>query len=53
MRAPDHALAPPSALLLALETRGLFSLGALLAAAPLLARAPRGEPQAALVLPGL
>jgi pimeloyl-ACP methyl ester carboxylesterase len=53
MPAPDDAIARPSALLLALETRGLFSLGALLAAAPFLARAPRGEPQAALVVPGL
>jgi pimeloyl-ACP methyl ester carboxylesterase len=53
MTALGDVIAPPAALLLALETRGLFSLGALLAAAPFLASAPRGEPQAALVLPGL
>jgi pimeloyl-ACP methyl ester carboxylesterase len=53
MRAPNDPIAPPSTFLLALETRGLFSLGALLTAAPFLASAPRGKPQAALVVPGL
>jgi pimeloyl-ACP methyl ester carboxylesterase len=39
--------------LLALEARGLASPAALLAAAPFLATAPRGAPQAVIVLPGL
>ena len=46
-------IAPPSTLLLALEPRGLFSFARLIAAAPFLATAPRGAPQAAIVLPGL
>ena len=46
-------IAPPSALLLALEARGLASPAGLLAAAPFLATAPRGAPQAVIVLPGL
>ncbi len=46
-------IAPPSALLLALEVRGLASPVGLLAAAPFLATAPRGAPQAVIVLPGL
>ena len=46
-------IAPPSALLLALEPRGLFSFARLIAAAPFLARAPRGAPHAVIVLPGL
>ncbi len=46
-------IAPPSALLLALEARGLASPAGLLAAAPFLASAPRGAPQAVIVLPGL
>lgn len=47
------AIAPPSALLLALEARGFASPAQLLAAAPFLASAPRGAPQAVIVLPGL
>ncbi|MGO9422680.1 lipase family alpha/beta hydrolase [Roseiarcus sp.] len=43
----------PSALLLALEARGLASPARLLAAAPFLMSAPRGGPQAVIVLPGL
>jgi len=52
---PDRAetIAPPSALLLALEARGLASPARLLAAAPFLMSAPRGAPQAVIVLPGL
>ena len=46
-------IAPPSALLLALEARGFASPAWLLAAAPFLASAPRGAPQAVIVLPGL
>ena len=46
-------IAPPSAFLLALEARGLASPAGLLAAAPFLASAPRGAPQAVIVLPGL
>ena len=50
---PEAPVSPPSARLFALEARGLFSIGALLAAGPLLASARRGEPQAVIVLPGL
>jgi pimeloyl-ACP methyl ester carboxylesterase len=46
-------IAPPSAFLLALELRGLFSVARLVAGAPFLAMAPRGTPQAVIVLPGL
>ena len=53
MADPCGDIAPPSALLLALEPRGLFSFARLIAAAPFLATAPRGAPQAAIVLPGL
>jgi len=50
---PAEGIAPPSALLLALEPRGLFSFARLIAAAPFLAPAPRGTPQAVIVPPGL
>jgi len=52
---PDDGgwIAPPSALLLALEARAIASPVGLLAAAPFLASAPRGAPQAVIVLPGL
>jgi pimeloyl-ACP methyl ester carboxylesterase len=46
-------IAPPSALLLALEPRGVFGFAQLIAGAPFLARAPRGAPHAVIVLPGL
>jgi pimeloyl-ACP methyl ester carboxylesterase len=46
-------IAPPSALLLALEPRGVFGIAQLIAGAPFLARAPRGAPHAVIVLPGL
>jgi len=49
----DGGVASPSALLLALEARGLFSIASLFAAAPFLARAPRGQRQSVIVLPGL
>jgi pimeloyl-ACP methyl ester carboxylesterase len=45
--------APPSALLLALEPRGIFGFAQLIAGAPFLARAPRGASHAVIVLPGL
>jgi len=44
---------PPSGLLLALEARVLAIPARLLAAAPFLMTAPRGAPQAVIVLPGL
>ena len=50
---PGGDIAPPSALLLALEPRGLFSFARLIAATPFLGTAPRGAPQAVIVLPGL
>ncbi len=46
-------IAPPSVFLLALEPRGLFSVAQLIAGVPFLAMAPRGTPQAVIVLPGL
>jgi pimeloyl-ACP methyl ester carboxylesterase len=46
-------IASPSTFLLALEARGLFSIAGLLAAAPFLATAPRGQRQAVIVVPGL
>jgi pimeloyl-ACP methyl ester carboxylesterase len=46
-------IASPSAFLLALEPRGLFSIAGLFAAAPFLAAAPRGERHSVIVLPGL
>ncbi len=53
MANPAVDIAPPPALLLALEPRGFFSFAWLIAAAPFLATAPRGAPQAVIVLPGL
>jgi pimeloyl-ACP methyl ester carboxylesterase len=52
MSAEDE-IEPPSRRLLALEVRGLLDLPALLAAAPFLATAPRGQRQGVIVLPGL
>ncbi len=46
-------IAPPSALFLALEARGMFSVVRLIAAAPFLTRAPRGDPHPVVVVPGL
>jgi pimeloyl-ACP methyl ester carboxylesterase len=46
-------IASPSAVLLALEPRGLFSMAGLFAAAPFLAAAPRGKRHSVIVLPGL
>ena len=43
----------PSLALLATEGRGLLDIAGLLAAAPLLATAPRGEPHPIVILPGL
>jgi len=53
MADPIGDIAPPSALLLALEARGVFGIARLFAAAPYLAAARRGAPQPVLVLPGL
>ncbi len=44
---------PPSALLYAIEGRGIFGIARLFAAAPFLAAAPRGGPQPVIVLPGM
>jgi pimeloyl-ACP methyl ester carboxylesterase len=44
---------PPSALLYAIEGRGIFGVARLFAAAPFLAAAPRGVSQPVIVLPGL
>jgi pimeloyl-ACP methyl ester carboxylesterase len=52
-RDDDEGVSPPSLGLLAAEGRGLLDIPALLAAAPLLATAPRGQPHPVLVLPGL
>ena len=49
----EGEIAPPSAFLLAMEPRGFFSVAQLIAGAPFLAMAPRGAPQAVIVLPGL
>ncbi|HXZ16705.1 MAG TPA: alpha/beta fold hydrolase, partial [Roseiarcus sp.] len=53
MTDPGRDIAPPSALLLALEPLGLFGIARLLVAAPFLATARRGVPQPVIVLPGL
>ncbi|HJQ57314.1 MAG TPA: alpha/beta hydrolase [Vineibacter sp.] len=53
MAGRDRKIEPPSRTLLALEGRGLLELPALLAAAPFLATAPRGQRHAVVVLPGL
>jgi pimeloyl-ACP methyl ester carboxylesterase len=47
------AVKPPPFALLATEGRGLLDIPALLAAAPFLAAAPRGQPHPVVVLPGL
>jgi pimeloyl-ACP methyl ester carboxylesterase len=49
----DEEIEPPSRRLLALEGRGLLDIPALLAAAPFLATAPRGQRHGVIVLPGL
>ena len=53
MAAHPSEIASPSALLLALEPRGLFTIAGLFAAAPFLATAPRGQRHSVIVLPGL
>ena len=53
MADPVADIRPPSALLLALEPRGVFGIARLFAIAPFLAAAPRGAPQPVIVLPGL
>ena len=49
----DKTVKPPPFALLATEGRGLLDIPALLAAAPFLAAAPRGQPHPVMVLPGL
>src|ERR1700739_804247 len=49
----DKTIKPPSFALLASERRGLLDIPALLASAPILATAPRGQPHPVVVLPGL
>src|ERR1700746_2027416 len=49
----DKTFKPPPFALLATEGRGLLDIPALLAAAPFLAAAPRGQPHPVMVLPGL
>ena len=49
----DKTVKPPSLALLATEGRGLLDIPALIAAAPFLATAPRGQSHPVIVLPGL
>ncbi|MEN9538198.1 MAG: hypothetical protein RLZZ126_433, partial [Pseudomonadota bacterium] len=49
----DSHLAPPSALLLALEFRAFWEMGALAPSWPLLRKAPRGDGHGVVVFPGL
>jgi pimeloyl-ACP methyl ester carboxylesterase len=49
----EGEIASPSALLLAMEPRGVFNIAQLIVGAPFLATAPRGAPHAVIVLPGL
>ena len=53
MARDDRTIKPPSLALLATEGRGLLDIPALLASAPMLATAPRGQPHPVVVLPGL
>ena len=53
MARDDHDMKSPSLALLAAEGRGLLDIPALLAAAPFLAAAPRGDSHPVVVLPGL
>jgi pimeloyl-ACP methyl ester carboxylesterase len=53
MRGSKRAVEPPSWLLLALEGRALFELGASLISSPLLRAAPTGDGHPVLVFPGL
>ncbi|SDJ30143.1 MULTISPECIES: esterase/lipase family protein [Bradyrhizobium] len=52
-RDDEDVVSPPSLGLFAAEGRGLLDIPALLAVAPLLAAAPRGQSHPVLVLPGL
>ncbi len=49
----EGEIIPPSQFLFAMEPRGFFGVAPLIAATPFLATAPRGAPQAVIVLPGL
>jgi pimeloyl-ACP methyl ester carboxylesterase len=53
MAQDDKTIKPPSLALLASEGRGLLDIPALIASAPFLATAPRGQPHPIVVLPGL
>ena len=53
MSRDDKFVKPPSLALLAFEGRGFLDIPTLLAAAPFLATAPRGQPHPVIVLPGL
>jgi pimeloyl-ACP methyl ester carboxylesterase len=53
MNADPQTMQPPSPLLLLLEGRSLWELGAFVAAYPLLSAAPRGDGHPVLVLPAL
>jgi len=53
MTDPVGDIPRPSALLFAIESRGILNIARLFAAAPFLAAAPRGAPQPVIVLPGL
>ena len=50
---PTAELRPPSALLLMLEGRAFWEMGAMIAAAPWLRRLPRGDGHPVLVFPGM
>jgi pimeloyl-ACP methyl ester carboxylesterase len=49
----DADIAPPPALLFAIESRGILNIAGLLAAAPFLISARRGVPHPVIVIPGL
>ena len=53
MTNPVGDIPRPSALLFAIESRGIFNIARLFAAAPFLAAAPRGAPHPVIVLPGM
>ncbi len=50
---PAHEIAPPNALLLAMEFRAFWEFGAVVPAWPALRRAPRGDGHTVIVFPGL
>ena len=50
---PEGGLRPPSALMLMLEARAFWELGAMIAATPWLRRLPKGDGHPVLVFPGM